>query len=411
MNAFYHLLKKYRFKITVSSSLIIVFFFFFPLLNVYSLSIEDLEKKIEKERNDLIRLNERMKEQKLNISKSRSKERSILSELEEMDHQIKIKQKELNIYNWNLKVNHEKKKFIHQRLKETERNIERQKSLLSNRFRTIYKQGDLSYLRVVFSASNLNDFMERYKFMYLIAKHDAKLISDFKQNLKDLKKAKDELEKTDSRISLYQNKTLKKKKEINTKKKKKELLLVKIRDEKITYEITHQELEKAARELDELIKDLEKRKITLNKIEEQNKLKSLGGLLHKKRKLHWPVKGIIISEFGEVKDLKFKIPIFNKGIEIKAPFGTNIKSIDSGRIIFADWLKGYGNLVIIDHGDNYYSLYAHNSEFLVEKGERVSPDQIIAKLGDSGSLKGPLLYFEIRHFWKPLNPLIWLKKD
>lgn len=395
----------------MSFALIIILLLSFPIFPVYSLSIEELEKKIERERDDLIKLNERMKAQKLNISKSRSKEISILSELEKIDHQMQIKQKELNIYDWNLMVNHEKKKLIHQHLKETERNIERQKRLLSNRFRAIYKQGDLSYLRVVFSASNLNDFMEKYKFMYRIAQHDARLITDFKKNLNDLKKANDDLEKTDSKIILYKNKTLKKQREIDTEKKKKELLLAKIRDKKITYEITHQELERAAIELEDLIKDLKKRKSILNKRGEWNNLKSLSGLPHKKGKLHWPVKGMIISEFGEVKDSKFKIPVFNKGVEIKAPFGTNIKSIDSGRTIFADWLKGYGNLVIIDHGNNYYSLYAHNSEFLVEKDEMVSPDQIIAKVGDSGSLKGPLLYFEIRHFWEPLNPLTWLKKD
>ena len=383
----------------------------FPLSSANPQSIAELEKKIEKEHSDLTKMKERMKIEKLHIEKSRSEERSVLLELEVVDRQKQIKEKELHIYDKNLRINEKKKQAVFEKLKETESNIERQKRLLRNRLRAIYKQGDLTYLKVIFSATSFNDFIERYKFMYLIAKSDARLIDDFKENLLHLKKAHESLKKIDSRILLFKDKTLIKKREVETVKRKKEFLLAKVRDEKITYEIAHKELETASRELEELIRQLEKNKVAVREKDPENYSKELDGLLAKKGRLSWPVKGTLISGFGKSNDPKLKIPVLNKGIEIEVPFGTNIRSIETGKIIYAGWLKGYGNVLILDHGKNFYSLYAHNSQTLVEKGDIVVPRQIIAKAGDSGSLKGPLLYFEIRHFWKPVNPLEWLKKE
>lgn len=389
---------------------VMLLYFSFPSAFALSLSIEELEKNIEREKAHLIKMNERMRLQKLNIEKARSKERSALSELEEIEHQMQIKKRELKIYDWNLKINQEKKRMVQEKLKLTKGNIERQKNLFHSRLRAIYKQGDLTYLKAVFSASDLNDFVERYKFMYLIAKNDAKLINNFTESLKGLKESHESLKKIDSMIILYKKRALRKQKEIDSEKKKKEELLARIRDEKINYEIAQKELELASRELEDLISDLQKKKIRLNHKGIDSNIE-LNGLAGKKGKLPWPAKGVLLSEFGESKNPKFKAGMLSKGIEIKLPYGTNIKSIDAGRVVYSDWLKGYGNVVIIDHGKSYYSLYAHSSEPLAETGEMVTSYQIIAKSGDSGSFQGPSLYFEIRHFREPLNPLIWLKKE
>ena len=81
-----------------------------------------------------------------------------------------------------------------------------------------------------------------------------------------------------------------------------------------------------------------------------------------------------------------------------------------GEVLYADWLKGYGNLIIINHGDNYYTLYAHMEEFFKKKGDVVEDHEVIATAGDTGSIRGPSLHFEVRHHGKPVDPLKWLKK-
>ncbi|NWH06535.1 peptidoglycan DD-metalloendopeptidase family protein [Desulfobacter latus] len=129
-----------------------------------------------------------------------------------------------------------------------------------------------------------------------------------------------------------------------------------------------------------------------------------------KGRLQFPLKGKIISTFGTKRKGDYNAFTFQSGIDIKAERGTPVKTVFNGEVMFARWLKGYGNLMIINHGNNYYTLYAHVEELYKKKGERVNTGEIIATAGDTGSIKGPCLHFEVRHHGKPVDPLRWLKK-
>lgn len=122
-----------------------------------------------------------------------------------------------------------------------------------------------------------------------------------------------------------------------------------------------------------------------------------------RQKLPWPVKG------GLNQKLNSRQSSFSgNGISIKAPQGQNIAAIFPGKVVFADWLKGYGLLIILDHGHRYMTLYAHNQSLFKFQGENVQQGETIATVGHSGGLKQNSLYFEIRHNGKPINPLKWL---
>jgi septal ring factor EnvC (AmiA/AmiB activator) len=129
-----------------------------------------------------------------------------------------------------------------------------------------------------------------------------------------------------------------------------------------------------------------------------------------KGRLPYPVTGKIISKFGTKRKGDYNAFTFQSGIDIKAERGTPVKNVFSGEVMFAQWLKGYGNLMIINHGNNYYTLYAHVEELYKKKGEQVDTGEIIGTAGDTGSIKGPCLHFEVRHHGKPVDPLKWLKK-
>jgi len=129
-----------------------------------------------------------------------------------------------------------------------------------------------------------------------------------------------------------------------------------------------------------------------------------------KGRLQSPVKGKIISSFGTKRKGDYNAFTFQSGIDIKAERGAPVKNVFNGEVLFAQWLKGYGNLMIINHGNNYYTLYAHLEELYKKKGERVDTGKIIGTAGDTGSIKGPCLHFEVRHHGKPVDPLKWLKK-
>ena len=123
-----------------------------------------------------------------------------------------------------------------------------------------------------------------------------------------------------------------------------------------------------------------------------------------------PVKGKIINLFGPYKNKKFNIINFRSGIDISADKGQPVKAVYSGKIIYARWFNDYGNMIIIDHGNSYYTLYAHLAKMLKITGDRVKTGDVIATVGETGSLSGPKLHFEVRHHGKPQDPLNWLKR-
>jgi murein DD-endopeptidase MepM/ murein hydrolase activator NlpD len=119
----------------------------------------------------------------------------------------------------------------------------------------------------------------------------------------------------------------------------------------------------------------------------------------------WPLSGRITSGYGWRRDPFTKRRDFHTGIDIKGPTGRIIRASKAGRVVYSGWMGGYGRVVVIDHGKDYSTLYAHCSSLLVRKGQRVSAGQAIGKVGSSGRATGPHLHFEVRYRNKAMNPL------
>ena len=124
--------------------------------------------------------------------------------------------------------------------------------------------------------------------------------------------------------------------------------------------------------------------------------------------LEWPADGRVSAGFGHASNARPGTGVARSGLDIDAPFGSAVRAIQDGTVVFAQWFRGYGLTVILDHGGGWLSVYAHGSALLVEKGDTVRRHQKIAAVGDSGSLRGPYLYFEIRKDGKAVDPMGWL---
>jgi len=122
-------------------------------------------------------------------------------------------------------------------------------------------------------------------------------------------------------------------------------------------------------------------------------------------RLSWPIEGKLAEDFG---DLREGGPLRWNGVVLEAPAGTPVRAVYHGRVAFADWLPGLGLLLILDHGENYMSLYGHNQTLLREPGDWVEPGESIALVGDTGGRQAPALYFEIRRNGEPVNPHDWI---
>lgn len=128
----------------------------------------------------------------------------------------------------------------------------------------------------------------------------------------------------------------------------------------------------------------------------------------RKGSLAWPIKGKVIARYGSSRNLG---KLTWQGIMIQAPAGNNVRSSAIGRVVFSDWLRGFGLLLIIDHGDQYMTLYGNNQTLLKEVGDTVSTNELIALSGDKGIRQHTGLYFEVRHKGSPTNPAKWLGKQ
>jgi septal ring factor EnvC (AmiA/AmiB activator) len=151
-------------------------------------------------------------------------------------------------------------------------------------------------------------------------------------------------------------------------------------------------------ELENLVGQLKHQDLAIQTFEDIPSFNSLRG------QLNWPIKGRVISRFGSLRKggkLKWQ------GVNISARSGVEVKAISTGKVVFADWFRNMGLLLILDHGDGFMSLYGHNERLLKKSGDWVIADDLIARVGDTGGQQLSGLYFEIRQSGNPIDPVLW----
>lgn len=329
-------------------------------------------------------------------------ERGILNTLWSLESERKLLEAEMNIINIRIEqigedIMHSKEKIsnIHQSIAWTADD-------LSQSIRMLYKLGKLRHYRLILMAKSQEETIQFFKYASYFAKKDIKLIKIFREQLagnlrmeKQLKQEEEELEKAKYKLA-------NKKKQLMKSETQWRSLLISIQEEKEIHHQARQELINACQEMEQLIH-------SFGEIQEEQFFPMLNASKFK-RFFSWPAEGEVCTPFGIQKHPRFKTETPHNGIDISAEYGSDIRSTFDGKVVFSEWFKGYGLTVIIDHGHDIYSIYAHASAILVEAGEWIQKGSLIGKVGDSGSLKGAYLYFEIREKGKSTDPLKWLSK-
>ena len=164
-------------------------------------------------------------------------------------------------------------------------------------------------------------------------------------------------------------------------------------------------LEQAALALEETLASLQRQPQVL----EAERAKS-SSFLARRGKMASPVEGRVRRRFGRVVDAQYQTQIFRKGVEFSAGVGEDVRAVAPGRVRFAGWFRGYGKIVIVDHGDRYFTVSGQMAQIRVKVGETIQTGQVLGTVGETGSLEGPGLYFEVRRGGVPLDPAEWLTK-
>lgn len=359
----------------------------------------EIEKLIEGEKTELERLKRKIEKQAKEISSMGKKESRILKTLENLDSKKKIRERELRIYRWNIKINKKQMEQLSRTIKLTEKRLSRQENLLGKRLRALYKEGKMFPVKVLFSARDYSDLIQKMKYLELQMSHDARIFGNYQKRLRQLREEEQKLVRAKGKLTQFENAALHKKNEIELEKGKKSGFLRKIKNKKIYFIQSRKELLKASENLNQLISRLEQKRVSGEGL----------SLADKKGHLIYPVSGKVLNRFGRVRDKRFGTHIINNGLNLRVKKGTEVYPIFQGSVLFADSLEGYGNLIIVGHGDNYHSLYGHLDKVFVQTGDHVRESQAIGLSGDTGSLVGETLYLELRYKGKPIDPVPWLQ--
>jgi len=376
------------------------FLLFLALLSFLSLFPQEDISEFEER---LAKISAQIKEIKAKIEGEEKKESTILSRLDRIGLKKNLIKKEISFYNIRLEKTNRELLATKRKIPSLRSKLERERQSIEKILITLYKFGKFSFIEFMLQAKDITTLLSEGKNLSLLAQYQEEVISDYMNTLAQLNAAEEKLKRKTEELSQLVRKSRQKKEELEEQERENKALIKEIEKNKKAHLQTLKELNERAELLQVLIKKLVEEEVVFPF--------PFIPMYEKKGKLLWPIDGEIVVKFGLQKHPRFKTVTVNNGIEI-SPKGNEIiiQSIHPGKVVFADYFKGYGNLIIIDHGITYYSLYGHCTEFFVEKGDLIKAQQPIGIVGDFGSLRGISLYFEIRFKTKPLNPLQWLER-
>ena len=281
-----------------------------------------------------------------------------------------------------------------------------QQKRLAARVRQMYMRGPNYDLEVVLASPNVMEASRRYKFLQMVAQRDANLVQEVRNRKLELERERAALTEAMADVVTLKATRFEEDKTLQNSRKARVSMLKSLRSEKSQHAQAIDELQKSEEQLKDLIGQLEDRRLSGT----DGLSLPPGDFAKLKGKMMRPVNGKITKKFGQEKHPKFGTVTFNNGVNIRAPAGAPIRAVATGKVEFVDWISGYGNCIILNHGGGYYTLYAHTAEIFVNPGQIVPQNDVIAEVGDSGSLNGYECHFEIRKSKKALDPLKWFAK-
>lgn len=368
---------------------------------------EPLSDKIKKERQTLEKLKGEIKEKKRKSDEVQRKEASVLQSIEEVDHALKLRRDELAQVNMKLKQKDRDLEATNAGLHSLRGRIVERHDSIRSRLRLMYKEGPAGHLKLLLASRDYQDLGTRFAFLSWLSRREFQMLEGYRADVGQLETTEARLHKVRGELLGNQQEIAVKLGQIRSQRGKKDRLLARVRGEKVFYEKAVAELEKSAQRIEGLLKEFDARR----KATPSTRPASSGeGLAKLKGRLGWPSEGDVVALFGRQKHPKFDTYVQRKGIEIRAGQGSVIRSVFDGVVAYADWMRGYGLLAIVDHGEGFFSLYAYASKLLVNVGDPVRGNQPIGEIGDTGLTGESRLYFELRQGGEALDPLSWLSK-
>lgn len=352
------------------------------------------------------------------IKKNSKVKKGLNKSLKKHEKEISTTKKEIYKVKKKQRNNKQKLANLGKKLEKLEIEMLRRKQLQNEILYQSYIKPKPGYLQLFLEGINPNEVSRQVNYIGFLTKAQNENILKIDKTRKNISATKKSTKKILKNITQLRKKKERNAKKLEKKKEAKKLTLNKISKKLKSQKSKKLKLQQDEKKLSSLVKNLmlklkaEEKKRKAEKKDTKAEKKVVDIKAYKinfaklKKKLKLPVKGKVIYKYNAKRsDTGTKW----KGLFIKAKEGSDVKSVAAGQVVFSDWLRGFGNIIIIDHGKSYMSLYGNNDSLLKQKGEYIKGGEVVALSGNSGGNKYNGLYYELRHNGKPFNPLKWTK--
>ena len=364
-----------------------------------------------------------LKEEKQKAADARRREAGVLAELEATEKRLEQKRAQVAALDQRVRRAQAEIVGLRDELRRLEIQRRGQEEAMGKRLRLLYRierEGGVLPLLLAGGSDDTIDRAVRLRHLATLATVDARTIREYRVTLDGLAERKARLETRRTEIAGMRAEVEDERAEADREAARRRVLLAKVRDERVYHDRMVGELSEATRRLEAFIRDLQAKQRVAKAPAPSTAPRAARpapsetptgpGLGAHRGRLAWPAEGRVVASFGAMVHPRFGTKTFRNGIDIAVSEGASFTAVATGHVVYAGWFRGYGNLVILDHGFEYFTLYAHAADIRVGEGDEVKQGQVLGTIGDTGSLAGgPRLYFEVRHQGKPQDPADWLR--
>ena len=349
------------------------------------------------EQSDLESIQQQIKSKQAQISQQLEAAKDLQDNLKVVELQIAKSAKELNKTQSSLDNNQQQLKVLRKQQKGYVASLDQQKSVLAKQVRSAYMTGNYDFAKMLLNQQDATNFERTITYYQYLNKARKSQIDNFNLLFEGLQKVNAKLIDNQSELQQLKGKQLEQQQTLKANQTERERTLVTMQNAIESEEAKVAQLQINEKNLLEALtraqQQVDKQDVTLT------------GLSDLKGSLLMPAEGNLRKMFGRFRQGQIKW----KGVVINGTAGDSVVAIHHAKVLYSDWLRGFGLVTVLDHGDGFMSLYGHNQALLKQAGEVVQAGEAIALLGQSGGQSRPNLYFEIRHKGRPINPVSWLK--
>jgi septal ring factor EnvC (AmiA/AmiB activator) len=298
-------------------------------------------------------------------------------------------------------------------LARSERRLDRRREAMEERLRSIYKAGRayrvdaLGLIRMAVTSQSIADLIHRVRYSQALNRYDRELLDAIREAQHRIQVHTEALQAEREELLALRAAKEEEREMLVAEQESRRKTLEEVRAEKEAYVAMVRELEQAQAELNLLIDQLEKKRREA-KVDVERRAKIAFG--KRKGKLPWPVEGAVVRRFGKIVHPVYKTVTMNHGIDIEAGKGRKVFCVAPGRVDYVGWMRGYGKFVIVNHFGGYLTIYAHLDDIAVARDQDVEYGTVLGAVGETGSLSGPKLHFQIRQATEPIDPSGWLEE-